>query len=124
MVAGKNELRVVAKKGTKVVEDSTSFLYQTETWGKPAEMKLSVVKAGTVEVTLHDAKGVLCLDAKNVVRFSVAGDAKLIDNQGTPWGSRVVQLANGRARISLSGVAGKNVVAVASDTLPTATVEI
>jgi beta-galactosidase len=49
-----------------------------------------------------DAKGVLCLDARDQVRFSLAGTGKLIDNQGTPSGSRVVQVCNGRAEISVT----------------------
>jgi hypothetical protein len=35
------------------------------------------------------------------VRFSLAGSGCLIDNQGTSTGSRVVELYNGRARISI-----------------------
>jgi beta-galactosidase len=102
---GTNNLRVVAKRGNTTVTDEISFLYQTEKWGKPASLKLTEIHRDTdkvtVEATLYDAKGILCLDARNQVRFSVAGGAKLIDNLGTPRGSRVVQLYNGRAQITL-----------------------
>ena len=123
-VEGTNKLRVVAKKGSKTVTDETEFIYQTKNWGKPATFQLARLNATTAEVTLHDADGTLCLDAKNAVRFSVAGGATLIDNQGTPWGSRVVQLANGRTRISLSNVEGKNSIAVESDGVPTAVLSL
>jgi beta-galactosidase len=125
---GKNELRVVAKKGGKTVTDEISFVYQTEKWDAPAELRLAIVnrdaRTVTLETKLYDAKGVLCLDAKNVVRFSVAGHAKMIDNMGTSHGSRVVQLYNGRAVISLEPGEGKSVVAVQSEGVQTVTVEV
>ena len=127
-VAGKNALRVVAKRGGKTVSDEISFVYQTEKWGAPAELRLAEVKREaeivTVEAKLYDAKGVLCLDAKNVVRFSVAGVGRLIDNQGTPDGSRVVQLYNGRAEISLRRGGGKSAVGVVSEGIPAAVFEV
>ncbi|MEO6922401.1 MAG: hypothetical protein ABI142_01120, partial [Bryocella sp.] len=52
--------------------------------------------------------------------FSVAGSATLIDNLGTAQGSRVVQLYNGRAEISLLHNGGSVVAAVESAGLPTA----
>lgn len=120
--AGKNHLKVVAKAASgKVVVDEIDFVYQTEVWGKPTrlilEEKSRAKGAVTVLAKLVDDKGVLCLDARDQVRFSVAGSAKLIDNRGTPSGSRVVQLCNGRAEISVQtsggctvGVSAKDVV--------------
>jgi beta-galactosidase len=103
---GKNSLRVVATAVSgETLSDELSFTYQTETWGAPTRLALAVVERSarnvTVEATLMDAHGVLCLDARNAVSFSIAGDAKMIDNQGTSNGSRRVQLANGRGRISI-----------------------
>jgi beta-galactosidase len=116
---GKNHLRVVAEKDGVEVEDEIEFEYQTAKWGAPAALKLAEVardaKTVTVEATLHDANGVLCLDARNVVRFSLAGDGRLIDNLGTSWGARVVQLGNGRARISMERGAGAATVGVDCD---------
>ncbi|HZY61893.1 MAG TPA: glycoside hydrolase family 2 TIM barrel-domain containing protein [Edaphobacter sp.] len=108
-VQGKNKLRVIASKNGTKVEDQIEFLYQTEKWDAPATLKLSEISRSTinghpsvtVEARLYDAKGVLCLDARNQVRFTLAGVGQLIDNQGTSRGSRVVQLYNGRAEISL-----------------------
>jgi len=103
--AGKNVLRAVAHKGSSVVSDEISFLYQTEKWGKPAALKLTDVSRNhevvLVEAKLFDAHGVQCLDARNRIRFSLAGDGMLLDNLGTSTGSRVLEMYNGRAEISL-----------------------
>ncbi len=124
-VAGKNKLRVIAMRGNTTVTDEIEFLYQTDTWGKPAAQKLTETSRDadkvTVEAALYDAKGVLCLDARNQVRFSLAGGGTLIDNLGTPRGSRVVQLYNGRAEITLRrNPRSQSTVAVTSPDLPTA----
>jgi beta-galactosidase len=121
--SGQNSLRVVATKGGKTVSDEIAFVYQTETWGAPAEMKLTEksrsTSAGketvTVEAKLYDAKGVFCLDARNRLRFSIAGLGTLIDNRGTPGASRVVEMCNGRAEITIvrnNGGSGGSVIGV------------
>jgi beta-galactosidase len=125
LVAGKNKLRVVAKRGNTTVTDEIEFFYQTETWEKPATLKLTEIHREadkvTVEARLYDANGVLCLDARNQVRFSLAGGGTLIDNLGTPRGSRVVQLYNGRAEITIRRSGESQAVsAVSSPNLPTA----
>jgi beta-galactosidase len=102
---GHNRLHVIATKGKVTVTDQIELSYQTQPWDKPAELQL--IEKGrkenivSVAVTLHDAKGVPCLDSRNVVRFSVAGEGKLLDNLGTARGSRELQLYNGRAEISV-----------------------
>jgi beta-galactosidase len=104
------------------VTDEIAFLYQTETWGAPVELKLTEksrrtvadVETITIEAKLYDAKGVLCLDARNRLRFSVAGMGSLIDNRGTSKASRVVEMYNGRAEISLTRKEGGSVVAVST----------
>jgi beta-galactosidase len=116
---GQNRLRVVAQKGGATVTDEIELAYQTAQWGAPAKFTLAEIgrDAGTttVEAKLLDANGVLCLDAKNVVRFSLAGAGRLIDNLGTPSGSRLVQMYNGRARISIDRGNGASTVAVAGE---------
>ncbi|ADW67831.1 glycoside hydrolase family 2 TIM barrel-domain containing protein [Granulicella tundricola] len=111
--AGKNELRAVGVGG---VADTVSFEYQSAVWGKAEKLVLAVKSKGsggtTVEALLLDAAGVRCLDSRAVVRFSLAGDGVLKDNLGTPTGSRVVQMYNGRAEIT---VAGTGMVGVVSD---------
>jgi beta-galactosidase len=124
---GDNHLRVVAKKGGVEITDEIRFQYQTEKWEKPAKFVLS--EAGradgvvTIEARLLDAKGVPCLDARNTLRFALAGDGALIQNLGTSTGSRQVELYNGRALIR-ARVKGEAVVSVSSDKLPTALLKL
>jgi beta-galactosidase len=84
---------------------------------------MSSINHVTVEALLVDANGVPCLDSRKVVRFSVAGDAEMVDNRGTVGGSRVVQLANGRAWmnfISIYKPQGEYVVGINADGVPPA----
>jgi beta-galactosidase len=121
--SGPNRLHVVATKGTATVTDEIELTYQTAPWGKPAELRLHQIfrkeDVTTVGAMVYDAQGVPCLDSRNVVRFSLAGDGKLLDNLGTARGSRELQLYNGRAEIS---VVRKNgcTIGIASEGLPTA----
>ena len=78
----------------------------------------------TVEAKLYDAKGILCLDARNRVRFTIAGEGTLIDNRGTPTGSRVVELYNGRAEISLLTNNSSSAVSVTAEKLKPAFVTV
>jgi beta-galactosidase len=122
---GRNSLRVVAPTASgQTLTDEISFLYQTEKWSTPTRLALAVIDRSpgkvTVEATLLDAHGALCLDARNVVSFSVAGDAKMIDNQGTSDGSRRVQLANGRIRISILAGTGDFTAAVSAEGIASA----
>lgn len=120
---GENELRAISKCSSGVIEDRVTFQYETRAWKEPAKLSLSVKKRetaiSTVEVVLSDKNGVRCLNARNLVRFSLAGPGRLIDNLGTPDGSRVVQLYNGRAEIKVEhrsvvmvGVASENLESV------------
>jgi beta-galactosidase len=103
---GDNDLRAIAHtpEGQQLT-DVISFRYETRQWSKPAKLALTLVHAGanqhTVEAELLDTAGIRCLDSRAQVRFALAGNGKLLDNLGTPTGSRVVQLYNGHARISV-----------------------
>jgi beta-galactosidase len=127
-VPGKNHLRVTASKNGVSVSDEIEFEYQTAKWDKPAKLVLAKIAHDadtvTVEAKLLDAQGVLCLDASNAVRFSLAGSGKLIDNLGTSSGSRVVQMYNGRARISIARKGGASVASVVGEGLAPAFVSI
>ena len=116
---GSNHLRAVAKKGGATVSDEIELEYQTAAWSAPAKLTLAEIareaSTVTVEAKVFDAKGVLCLDAKNPVRFTLAGPGRLMDNLGTSSGSRLVQMYNGRARISIDRQAGACTVAVVSE---------
>ena len=125
---GENHLKVIAHTGNKQVMDSITQLYQTEKWGNPAVLKMAELsrKKDTVlvEVRAFDAQNIFCPDAKNRIRFSVAGGGKLLDDLGTSTGSRVIQLYNGRAMIKLILTDDKAVVAAASPGLKTGFTEI
>ena len=101
---GQNVMRAVAHSSGTTLTDQVNFIYQIEAWGQAHHLQLAVEQNSSEKIvaTLHDEKGVRCLDSRAVVRFSLSGEGKLHDNLGTPSGSRVVQLANGRAIISLS----------------------
>ncbi len=106
---GPNTLRAVGQRDGVVVSDEIQVGYQSASWGKPAKLTLTELsqKDGvvTLEARLFDKDGIECLDAADIVRFGLIGDGRLLDNLGTSTGARVVQLYNGRARISaqLSG---------------------
>jgi beta-galactosidase len=122
--AGENHIRVVAGKGTHRVSDEIRFRYQTEKWDKPAALVLEETGRANgiiaLEAKLVDSRGVLCLDARNVVRFRLAGDGDLLQNLGTARGSRQLQMANGRAAIRARLLEGEGVVSVSSEGVTTA----
>ncbi|MCZ8516255.1 DUF4982 domain-containing protein [Paenibacillus filicis] len=101
--AGTNHVKVVAVKDDVTVEDELTFEYQTAQWGEPAELQLTAERLEDgriyVEARAVDANGVFCPDAAQFVRFGLAGDGKLLEHLGTIRGSRLVQLATGRAGI-------------------------
>ncbi|MDU0199602.1 glycoside hydrolase family 2 protein [Paenibacillus sp. MAH-36] len=107
---GENHLRAEAVRGGVTVSDELSFRYQTESWGEPAQLELTTttLEDGRVyaEVLAYDAAGVFCPDAVSFVRFGLAGDGKLLDNLGTIRGSRLTQLASGRAGIYIDPYGG------------------
>ena len=125
--AGHNQLRAVATMGGVTVTDEISLTYQTETWGTPAELRLFATARKdnliTVEAKVFDAKGALCLNSTHGIRFSLAGEGRLLDNLGTTRASRQLQLANGRAQISLFHN-GSCRVQAAVEGLPAATLNL
>src|ERR1044072_2065981 len=118
---GEEVVRALGRRDTVEIEDEIKFVYQTAKWEKPAKLLLEELRAvqdvSTVEVRAVDANGIMCLDARNVVRFGLAGDGRLIDNLGTGTAARKLELYNGRAQISVQR-RGKIVVSVSSEGLP------
>jgi beta-galactosidase len=118
---GSNTVKAVGHKDGAEVSDEITFDYQTAKWSPPAKLTLAeVAREGdvvTLEVRAYDQSNVWCLDATNVVRFSLAGEGRLLDDLGTIRGSRVVQLANGRAWICAQ-LTGSAVAGAAVDGLP------
>ncbi len=120
---GSNNLKVIARQGNEMVTDEITLEYQTEKWGSPTQMFLEKIEekedTATIQVKLLDHKGVLCLDARNVVEFSLTGDGKMLDNLGTSCGSRKVQVYNGRGIIRIKINKGNNIAGVKSEGLKT-----
>lgn len=111
---GENTVRTIGRKGKETVTDEIHFIYQTEKWNKSTQINVNIAPAENneywVEAKLLDDKGVLCLDSRDYIEFQVAGDARMIANQGTSSGSRKVQAYNGRARIKVCLNKGENAV--------------
>jgi hypothetical protein len=108
---GNNRVRVVSRKGSTEVVDQITTFYQTRKFGKPTHFELSQSKVGgliPVEAWLMDTGGIICVEARNAVRFELAGDGLLIDNLGTVRGSREAELCNGRVVISMRPGSGKS----------------
>lgn len=103
---GMNTLRAVGRRAGREVTDETLVRYETRAWGAPHRLRLQQLPVSgdrvRVQVELLDRAGVVCLDARDLVRFGHAGRGRLIDDLGTAGGSRSVQLANGRAQIDLA----------------------
>lgn len=120
---GANVLRAIGKADGAEITDEISIGYQTAVWNKPAKLVLKeIAQSGgvaTIEVRAFDKAGVPCLDAAKLVCFGLTGDGELLDNLGTSTGSRAVQLANGRARISVKLTGPTAVASVASDGIET-----
>ncbi len=110
-------------KGRVIVTDSLTQRYQTERWGAPHHIEVRMeneevrMENGERQVLARvvDANGVECLDCNNVIRWGCTDESRLLTNQGTSTGSRVMQLSNGRSRITL--LPGTETITV-SATLP------
>ena len=104
-VAGLNELVAVGKSNGITLSDTIRQSFVNQEWGTPEKLELQEVPvddhSSWIVARLTDGEGNLCLDAKNRVEFGVTGDASLIDNLGTPAGSRKVETSNGTARIKI-----------------------
>ena len=127
-LAGTNTLRAVGKTQGGEVADAISLTYQTTVWAKPAQFALRQIAltngCATIEAQALDLAGVPCLDASNLVRFGITGEGRLLDNLGTSTGSRVVQLYNGRAQISLQLTGDSAMASVTSQRIKTAFLKI
>lgn len=121
---GEYKVEVVAKKGKNEVKDEITFRYQTAKWGKPASTKLEMLNEtngiATIQATLLDTNGMLCLDAADWIHFGLTGDGALMDDLGTSSGSRLVQAYNGRAIIKVKTKKGKSIASVSVKGLATA----
>lgn len=126
---GVNNVRAVGQRGETRVTDEITLRYETRRWGTPHHLRLQELPAPEgrmrVQMELLDAAGVVCLDSEAQVRWKHAGDGRLLDNLGTAGGSRVVQLANGRARIDVDlPRGGRAVISASVAGVPTALIPL
>jgi beta-galactosidase len=130
---GKNTLKAISTIKTKTKKDSVlvdeiSFEYQTEKWGKVAQISCKTIPISEnemwVEAELLDSKGIKCLDARDFIEFDIVGDDKLLINQGTVSGSSKVQAQNGRARIKVLLNGRNSIVSINSDKVKTQFIKI
>jgi len=125
---GNNHIKVIAKKEREIVTDEIDQVYQTDKWGSPAKLTVEKIAEengiATVQVKLLDKNNIQCLDAKNYIEFSLAGNGTLVDDLGTSTGSRKLQAYNGRAIIRIKTDNGSSVVGVNSPGLPGAFINL
>ena len=120
---GSNTIRAIAHTGKgKIITDEITTEYQTQEWGRPTQMRLTLKKETgdtcKAEVTFHDENNVFCPDATNFVEFGLTGDGMLLDNLGTTNGSRRIGASNGRACIRFVA-RGAVAISAKSGKLPT-----
>lgn len=103
---GDNDLRAVAyKAGKPVAEDAMSVSYSFEKAGTPQELALGyeALQNGNLLITATalDAEGRRCLDYEEKVYFQCLEGGVLVAHMGTPTGSSVIAMANGKAAIEV-----------------------
>jgi len=103
---GKNELIAKAKDANgKMVEDVLEVAYRYAKNGTAKALTLSAEKMenGNYLVTAiaEDADGLRCLDYEDKVYFQSLEGGRSRKNQGTPTGSEVISMANGKASIEV-----------------------
>lgn len=105
-VEGKNEL-IAKTKGAngEMVEDLLDVNYRYTKNGKAKELTLSAKKMvnGNYLVTAIavDANGLQCLDYEEKIYFQTLEGGKSLKNQGTPTGSEIISMANGKAAMEV-----------------------
>jgi len=103
---GNNDIEAIGYHGKLRLNDKIQQVYQTQTWGEPAEIRLTQTvlptEAIVVQAELVDKNGVRCLDASDFIEFGCTDSKALLQNQGTTQGSRRIQVANGLASICVN----------------------
>ena len=112
--AGKNKLVAVGLgKDGKKVSDTLEVNYRYEKNGGATDLKLFYEKLENgnylVTAVVYDKNGLRCLDYEEKVFFQCLEGGETLKNQGTPTGSEVISMANGKASIEVipDGKSGK-----------------
>jgi beta-galactosidase len=106
---GKNRIEAIGyERQKKVSSDLLQVNYSTTPSGAPDHLALTSEKLANgrwrVTATMVDKLGLRCLEYNNRISFSLQGNGKLHANLGTPTGSALIEMANGKAQIEFSGV--------------------
>lgn len=102
------ENRLVSKGKTangKTVEDELKINYRFTKNGKAKGLKLSYKELNNgnylVTAIAEDSKGLRCLDYENRVYFQCMAGGETFKSLGTPTGSEIIEMANGKASIEV-----------------------
>jgi beta-galactosidase len=115
MDEGTNDLLAVGYVGGQPQwRDSLTLQYRHQPSGKPDHIHLEATQLSSewwlIEAIMQDEAGLRVLDYEGRVYFSADGDGSLAINYGTPEGSQVIEMANGRAAIRLRLPQGRAVI--------------
>lgn len=110
---GKNKLKAIGlpKEGEKVSDDmEVNYRYVKNGSAKDLELSYKKLENGNylITATAIDSKGLRCLDYEDRIYFQCLSGGKLIKNQGTPTGSEIIEMANGKASIEVIANAGNS----------------
>lgn len=102
---GNNSLKAVGDKNGVKYTDTLTVNYRFAKNGKARQLKLDAKQMDNGNYLLTalalDNKGMRCLDYENRVYFQCLKGGELIESQGTPSGSAVLEMANGKASIEV-----------------------
>ncbi|NJC26887.1 glycoside hydrolase family 2 protein [Neolewinella antarctica] len=103
---GPNKLLANAyEDGQLVSTDTLTVFYDYQQPADPERVHLAYTTLDNgnmlVEATMVDEAGVRVYDYQEEMYFSLDGHGELMKNYGTPTGSQIIQMANGRAAIEL-----------------------
>ena len=116
-VEGENIIvsRGISKNGL-VVKDSLKVNYRYSKNGKATSLSLKykILESGNylVTATARDNKGLRCLDYEDRVYFQCLSGGKAYKSMGTPNGSEVIEMANGKASIEVIRNSNKSPIKV------------
>jgi beta-galactosidase len=112
---GANELKAVGYNGAvQSALDTLNIRYVTRKNVEADHVELSSQRTpdGTLLITavVVDRNGDRCLDYNKRIYFASDGPGRLRMNQGTPTGSSVIEMSNGKAQIEFEPVRGAKAV--------------
>lgn len=104
--SGKNTLKAVGivNNGNKVLDSvNVNYRYNKNGAAKALTLTHEKLKNGNYLLTAIaiDSNGLRCLDYEDRVYFQCLSNGKLLKNQGTPNGSDIIEMANGKASIEV-----------------------